>query len=144
MPGANNAPVNKMPEIRAGDTVVVLNGKDAGKRGKVEKILRNPSGRQKSKSGWKPASIRPVSVLVAGLNMAKKHQKPRQRMNQSSRMPAIQQGGIMDVPQPIDISNVMIVCPHCDRVSRIGHETLGTGQRVRVCKHCGDQLEAAE
>ncbi len=144
MPAAQNAPSNKTPEIRAGDTVVVLTGKDAGKRGKVDKILRNPMGRQKTRTGWRAASVRPLSVLISGLNIAKKHQKPRQRLNQSSRMPAIQQGGIMDVPQPIDISNVMIVCPHCDRVTRVGHETLATGERVRVCKHCGDQLESVQ
>ena len=140
MPVAKNAPSNKMPEIRKGDTVVVLHGKDAGKRGKVDKILRNSVASQKTRMGWRQASSRPMSVLISGLNIAKKHQKPRQRMNQSRNMPAIQQGGIIDVPQPFDISNVEIVCPHCDRVTRVGHETLASGERVRVCKRTGAEL----
>ncbi len=142
MPSAQNAPSNKLPEVRAGDTVVVLTGKDAGKRGKVEKVLRNPMAKVKTSSAWRSISSRPVSVVVIGLNVAKRHQKPRRSMSQSDRMPQVQSGGIVDKPLPIDISNVMIVCPHCDRVTRVKHETLGTGQRVRVCRHCGEQLEA--
>ncbi len=142
MPVAQNAPSNKMPEIRKGDTVVVLHGKDAGKRGKVEKVLRNPMSRQRTKAGWKPQTSRAVAVLVAGLNMAKRHTKPSRRQSQSGNAPQIQQGGILDKPMPIDMSNVMIVCPHCERVTRVKHETLASGQRVRVCRYCNQQLEA--
>ena len=131
-------PVNKVPEIRTGDTVVVLHGKDAGKRGKVDRVLRMPAAT--GKSGWRSASSRPLSVVIAGVNIAKRHTKPRQKM-QNDRAPQMQQGGIVDKPMPSDVSNVMIVCPRCDRVTRVQHERLGSGQSVRVCGHCREQLE---
>jgi large subunit ribosomal protein L24 len=131
----------KVPEIRKGDTVVLLRGKDAGKRGVVDRVLRNPVTMQKTRSGWKPASSRPLSVVVSGLNIAKKHTKPRMRSGQSDRVPQAQQGGILDVAQPIAIGNVMLVCPHCEKPTRIAHAVLESGQRVRVCHHCGEQLE---
>ena len=131
-------PVNKVPEIRTGDTVVVLHGKDAGKRGKVDRVLRMPTAT--GKSGWRSASSRPLSVVIAGVNIAKRHTKPRQKM-QNDRAPQMQQGGIVDKPMPIDASNVMIVCPHCDRVTRVKHDRLGSGQSARVCGHCHEQLE---
>ena len=62
-------------------------------------------------------------------------------MSQNTQ-PQVQQGGIVDKPMPIDASNVMIVCPRCDRVTRVKHERLGSGQSVRVCGHCREQLEA--
>jgi large subunit ribosomal protein L24 len=140
MASAKNAPANKVPEIRTGDTVVVMHGKDAGKRGKVERVLRNPSGRTPTKAGWKRVATRPVSVIISGINIAKRHTKPRQTM-QNDRAPQMQQGGIVDKPMPIDVSNVMIVCPRCERVTRIKHQTLSTGKSTRVCGHCNEQLE---
>ena len=56
-------------------------------------------------------------------------------------MPKIQQGGILDIAQPLPAGKVMLVCPKCDRPTRIGHQTLENGRRVRVCKHCGEALE---
>ncbi|MGZ6339223.1 MAG: 50S ribosomal protein L24 [Candidatus Limnocylindrales bacterium] len=132
---------SKIPEIRKGDTVVVLHGKDAGKRGLVERVTRNPQAEGGRSTVWRGASSRPVSVVVAGLNIAKRHQKPRPRSGQSDRVPQVQQGGIIDVAQPLDISNVMVVCPSCERPTRVKHVTLESGQRVRVCRHCGEQLE---
>jgi large subunit ribosomal protein L24 len=131
---------NKVPEIRTGDTVVVLHGKDAGKRGKIERVLRNPNGEAKG-GFWRGASSRPLSVVISGVNIAKRHTKPRQKM-QNDRAPQMQQGGIVEKPMPLDVSNVMIVCPRCDRVTRVKHERLGSGQSVRVCGHCREQLEA--
>jgi large subunit ribosomal protein L24 len=58
-------------------------------------------------------------------------------------MPKIQQGGIMDIALPMDVSKVMLVCPKCDRPTRVGHTTLDDGRRIRVCKHCGEALEAS-
>ncbi len=142
MPSDPYAPSNKIPEIRAGDTVVVLTGKDAGKRGKVDKVVRNPATREKRKLGWRRVSARGEAVVIGGLNIVKRHQKARMRSGGGRTAQQVQQGGIIDVPAPIDISNVMIVCPHCDRVTRVKHETLGTGQRVRLCRHCNEQLEA--
>lgn len=132
---------NKVPEIRRGDTVVVLHGKDAGKRGKVDRVIRNPQGEKPKTGYWRKASTRTLSVVISGLNMAKRHTKPRQRMNQNQQQP-MQAGGILDKPMPVDASNVMVVCPRCDRVTRVKHTRLSTGQSVRVCGHCGEQLEA--
>jgi large subunit ribosomal protein L24 len=131
---------NKVPEIRTGDTVVVLHGKDAGKRGKVDRVLRNPVSKEKTKAGWRTISSRPLSVVISGVNIAKRHQKPRPSMSQNTQA-KVQQGGIVDKPMPIDASNVMLVCPRCDRVTRVKHERLGSGQSVRVCSHCREQLE---
>jgi large subunit ribosomal protein L24 len=82
-------------------------------------------------------------VVISGVNIAKRHTKPRQKM-QNDRAPQMQQGGIVDKPMPIDASNVMLVCPRCDRVTRVKHERLGSGQSVRVCGHCREQLEPGE
>jgi len=141
MAPSRNAPANKVPEIRTGDTVVVLHGKDAGKRGKVEKVLRNMGSKHKAAGAWRGASSRPLAILISGVNLAKRHQKARPHMSQNTQSMA-QQGGIVDKPMPIDVSNVMIVCPRCDRVTRVKHERLGSGQSVRVCGHCREQLEA--
>jgi large subunit ribosomal protein L24 len=134
-----NAPSNKVPEIRTGDTVVVLHGKDAGKRGKVERVLRNPIGERPVKSIWKRTASHPVSVVISGINIAKRHTRARQKSG--DRGPQIQQGGIVDKPMPIPASNVMIVCPRCDQVTRVKHTTLSTGKSARVCGHCNEQLE---
>jgi large subunit ribosomal protein L24 len=56
-------------------------------------------------------------------------------------MPKVQAGGIMDIAQPLPIGKVMLVCPSCHKPTRIGHSTLETGRRVRVCGHCAQQLE---
>jgi large subunit ribosomal protein L24 len=141
MPQIKSATPTKVPEIRTGDTVVVLHGKDAGKRGKVERVIRNPNAGNKGAGFWRGVSGRPLSIMISGVNIAKKHQKPKPRMSQNTQSQA-QQGGIVDKPMPIDVSNVMIVCPRCDRVTRVKHERLGSGQSVRVCGHCREQLEA--
>lgn len=106
--------------VRKGDTVLVLAGKDRGKRGTVERVERTKRG---------------LGVVVPGINMAKRHQRARQRT---------QQGGILDLPVPIHISNVQVVCPRCGKPTRIAHQLLEAGgktRRVRVCKHCGEQIE---
>jgi large subunit ribosomal protein L24 len=105
--------------VRKGDTVLVLAGKDRGKRGTVERVERTKRG---------------LGVVVPGLNMAKRHQRPRTRT---------QQAGILDIPVPIHVSNVQVVCPRCGKPTRIGHQQLENGNRVRVCKHCGEQIEGA-
>jgi large subunit ribosomal protein L24 len=131
----------KVPEIRKGDTVVVLAGKDAGKTGKVDRVIRRepaPGGRSMYRRG---STAGGVTVVVEGLNIAKRHTKPRQTSSSTDRMPKIQQGGIMDIAQPMPIGKVMVVCGSCHKPTRIGHQTLETGRRVRVCRHCGQQLE---
>jgi large subunit ribosomal protein L24 len=108
-----------MASIRKGDTVLVLAGKDRGKRGTVERLERTKRG---------PA------VVIPGINMAKKHKRAASQT---------QSGGILDIPMPLDVSNVQVVCPHCDKPTRVNHRHLeGEAHRpVRVCKHCGEQLE---
>lgn len=105
--------------VRRGDTVLVLAGKDRGKRGTVERV-------QKIKRGY--------GVVVPGVNMAKRHQRPRN---------PTQQAGIIDLPVPIHISNVQVVCPRCNKPTRVGHQELEGGRRVRVCKQCGEQIEVS-
>jgi large subunit ribosomal protein L24 len=139
--------VTKVPEIRRGDTVVVLTGKDAGKRGTVERIVTNQQGAKKTRtkygSSWSAMSpLATTSVVVEGINIAKRHTKPRQSTNTRDATPKITQGGILDLAQPLAIGKVMVVCNHCDKPTRIAHRMLDNGRRVRVCKHCGEQLEA--
>ncbi|HET9851309.1 MAG TPA: 50S ribosomal protein L24 [Candidatus Limnocylindrales bacterium] len=143
----------RVPEIRKGDTVLVLSGKDAGKRGVVERVLTNlgasqrmtasgtDSGRHARRGYWKPTSSRPVSVVVEGLNIAKRHTKPRQSQGRTDRAPKVQQGGILDIAKPMDVSKVMLVCPSCKEPTRIRHTVLEDGRRVRVCSNCGKAIE---
>jgi large subunit ribosomal protein L24 len=147
MPTQAQRRVTKVPEIRRGDTVVVLTGKDAGKRGTVERIVTNQQGAKKTRTkyGAAWAAMSPLSttaVVVEGVNIAKRHTKPRQSSNTNDRTPRVTQGGILDLAQPLAIGKVMLVCNHCDKPTRIAHRTLDNGRRVRVCKHCGEQLEA--
>jgi large subunit ribosomal protein L24 len=117
-------------KVKKGDTVQILTGKDRGKRGRV--IEARPSERR---------------VIVENLNVAKRHTKPRP-IRDSSRMGGAQvlRGGIMDMPAPIPVSNVMIVCPVCSNPTRVGmaeKEAKGGTIHVRVCKRegCGEELD---
>jgi large subunit ribosomal protein L24 len=133
----------KVPEIRKGDTVVVLAGKDAGKRGKVERVIRLDPSPSPLRSGYRRTSAKGgVSVIVEGLNIARKHTKPRQRSQGGpGSMPTVDPGGVLDRAMPLPISRVMVVCNHCDRPTRVRHRTLDNGARVRACGHCGEPLE---
>jgi large subunit ribosomal protein L24 len=132
----------KVPEIRKGDTVVVLAGKDAGKRGTVERVIRRQAAPSSARSVFRRgSSAGGVSVVVEGLNIAKRHTKPRQSAGTNDRVPKMQQGGILDIAQPIPVSKVMLVCTNCGKPTRLAHATLDTGRRVRICRHCGEQLE---
>ena len=103
-------------QIRSKDTVVVITGKDKGTKGKV--VTAAP------KTG---------KVVVEGVAIATKHQKPRQ-----AGMP----GGIVKAEAAIDASNVMLVCPKCKKGVRVGMNVLENGTKVRVCKKCGATIEA--
>jgi large subunit ribosomal protein L24 len=132
----------KVPEIRKGDTVVVLAGKDAGKRGTVERVVRQAAAPRGGRSVFRRgSSAGGVKVVIEGINIAKRHTKPRQTSSSTDRMPKVQQGGILEIAQPVPIGKVMIVCSSCDKPTRIAHTTLDNGRRVRVCRHCGEQLE---
>ena len=132
----------KVPEIRKGDTVVVLAGKDAGKRGKVERVIRQAAAPRAGRSIFRRgSSVGGVRIVVEGINIAKRHTKPRQTSSATDRTPKMQQGGILEIAQPMPVGKVMVVCTSCDRPTRIAHATLDNGRRVRVCRHCGEQLE---
>ena len=133
----------KVPEIRKGDTVVVLTGKDAGKRGKVERVIRRDASPSPVRSGYRRVSLKGGAyVVVEGLNIARKHTKPRQRSQGGpGSMPTVDPGGILDRAMPLPASRVMVVCGHCDRPTRVGHRLLDNGSRVRTCRHCGEPLE---
>lgn len=102
-----------MPHVKKNDTVVVLSGKDKDKRGKV--------------LGVEPKRNK---VLVDGVNVVHRHTKPRP--------PRFPQGGIIEKTMPIDLSNVMLVCPKCDKPTRISIKVDTAGRRTRVCKHCNE------
>lgn len=101
--------------IRKGDTVTVITGKDSGKKGKVLRVL--------------PADNR---VVVEGINKAKKHQRPSR---------SLPQGGILQIETPLDASNVMLLCNKCNKPTRGAKKMLDNGQKARVCKKCGEVLE---
>jgi large subunit ribosomal protein L24 len=116
--------------IKKGDLVQVLAGKDRGKQGRV--LEARPRDR---------------SVIVENLNTAKRHTKPRP-VRDTSRMggASIIPGGIVEKPMPLDVSNVMIVCPTCNQATRVGvivKELKGETVRVRVCKRagCGQEID---
>ena len=116
--------------IKKGDLVQVLAGKDRGKQGRV--LEARPRDRR---------------VIVENLNTAKRHTKPRP-IRDSTRMGGanIIPGGIIDKPMPLDVSNVMIVCPTCRQPTRVGikvKELKGETLRVRVCKRdgCGQEID---
>jgi large subunit ribosomal protein L24 len=118
-------------KIRKGDLVQVLSGKDRGKQGRI--IEADP---------------RKGRVMVENLNLVKKHRKPRP-LKDSSRMgqTQIQPGGVIELTAPLPVSSVMVVCPTCNRPSRIGYEfredEKGRRIKVRVCKRadCGEVLD---
>jgi len=119
-------------DIRKGDSVLVLTGKDAGKRGTVERVVRaGPEGRG--------VSLRGATVIVQGVNMALRHTKPRPRQGRTERSPRIQQGGIVEKPMPIQVSNVMVICPECGQPTRVRHGRVGADS-VRLCARCGSPL----
>lgn len=97
-------------KIQKGDTVQMLLGKDHGRSGQVEKVL--------SKKG---------QVLVAGINTVKRH---------VGKKATGMEGGIIDIIKPVNISNVVLICPNCQKPTRVGFKKEGD-EKVRVCKKCG-------
>jgi len=101
--------------FRREDTVQIIAGKDKGKRGKVQRVL--------------PKDDR---VVVEGVNMIKGHIRAR---------PNVRQAGIVQQEGPFHISNVMLVCTHCDRAVRVGHMFLENNKKVRVCTSCREVID---
>ena len=135
----------RVPDIRKGDQVLVLSGKEAGKKGTVEHVVRNRQSFKKHVakygSNWRRISpLADVAVVIEGMNIAKRNTKPRPKAGKTNAQPRIQQGGILEVPQPILASKVMIVCPHCTQPTRVKHGIAGDGRSVRLCANCGESL----
>ena len=99
-------------KLRKGDTVIVISGKDKGKEGTVSHVM--------------PTSNK---VIVDGINVAKKHQKPRK---------ANEQGGVIDRDMPIEASNVMLV--HKGKPTRVGFKVKADGTKVRIAKTTGEEI----
>lgn len=106
---------NNKLHVKKDDTVIVITGKDKGKKGRI--IAAYP---------------RENRVLVEGVNMVKKHSKPSQQNPQ---------GGILDQEAPIHVSNVMLVDPKTNKPTRVGYKVLENGQKVRVAKKSGEVID---
>ncbi len=107
--------MNKL-HVKTGDTVVVLSGKEKGKKGKILQV--SPKERK---------------VIIEGVNMCTKHVKPRRQG---------EAGGIVKAEAAMYACKVMPVCPKCGKPTRIGHKILEDGSKVRVCKNanCGEEF----
>jgi large subunit ribosomal protein L24 len=117
-------PVRRLLDLRNGDTVIVIAGKDRGKRGVVDRTLPGAG-----------------KIVVKGVNLHKKHSRAGAQRTSSGSTSSVMQGGIIDFEAPFSYSNVMLVCPSCDRPTRVGHKVLPDGNRGRVCVHCGAVTE---
>ena len=137
----HHAAARRCPRSARATPCVILAGKDAGKRGKVDRIIRREPAGARPSQYRRGTSKGGVGVVVEGLNIAKRHTKPSQSASANDRMPKVQAGGIMDIAQPVPIGRVMVVCGSCHNPTRIKHAVLDTGRRVRVCGNCGEQLE---
>lgn len=107
--------MNKL-HVKTGDTVVVLSGKEKGKKGKILQV-----------------STKERKVIIEGVNMCTKHVKPRRQG---------EAGGIVKAEAAMYACKVMPVCPKCGKPTRIGHKILEDGSKVRVCKNanCGEEF----
>jgi large subunit ribosomal protein L24 len=101
--------------IRKNDTVLVIAGKDRGKKGKVRKALPTDG-----------------KLIVEGVNMIKRHSKARG---------AARQAGIIELEAPLDASNVMLICNKCNKPARVGVRFLGDGKKARICRSCNEVID---
>ncbi len=100
--------------LKKGDTVVVLSGKDKGKQGKIIQALPKKA-----------------QVVVEDVNKVKRHTKP------SLKAP---QGGIIQKEMPLNVCKVQLICPACNKPTRVAHK-LVDGKNLRACKHCGEVIQ---
>ncbi len=100
-------------KIKKGDKVKIIAGKDKGKEGTVEKIYINQS-----------------SVFITNANIYKKHIKKNEKMPQ---------GGVVELPRPVAVSKIMLICPKCKKATRVGIE-VNKNKKSRVCKKCKSTL----
>jgi large subunit ribosomal protein L24 len=102
-------------KIRKNDTVLVITGKDKGKKGKVRKSLPKED-----------------KVIIEGLNMIKRHSKTKGQARQA---------GIIELEAPLKVSKVMIICNKCAKPARIGYRILEDGKKARICRACAEVIE---
>ena len=102
-------------KVHREDTVMVLTGKDKGKKGRVIRVFPQQE-----------------KVLVEKVNMAKRHTRPTQQLPQ---------GGIIEKEMPLHVSNVQFICPKCGKSTRVAHKILASGQKNRACKKCGEIMD---
>jgi len=102
-------------KIRKNDTVVVIAGKDRGKKGKV-----------------RFAYPKEEKILVEGINFIKRHTRAVRQ---------VRQAGIIEREAPIHVSNVMLLCSRCNRPTRVGFHFLEDGRKVRICRSCGEVID---
>jgi large subunit ribosomal protein L24 len=102
-------------KIRKNDTVLVIAGKDRGKKGKVRKALPKKD-----------------KVIVEGVNMIKRHSRAKGQARQA---------GIIELEAPLDISNVILLCNKCNKPARIGFSFLKDGRKARICRSCGEVID---
>ena len=98
-------------KIRKKDSVLVIAGKDRGKKGKVLNVV-----------------TKRTAALVEGINFVKRHTRPNPQKNIK--------GGIVEKESPIHLSNLMLICPECQKAARVGHRLLEDGRKVRICRAC--------
>lgn len=105
----------KKLKIKKGDKVKVITGKDVGKEGEVEKVLRREN-----------------KIVVTGINLLKKHVKKRREGEAA---------GIVTITAPIRVSNVMFICSKCNKPTRVGYKLKKSGGKVRICRRCGQEID---
>lgn len=102
-------------KIRKNDMVLVIAGKDKGKKGKVRQALPKKD-----------------MVFVEGVNMVKRHSRARR---------AARQAGIIELEAPIHVSNVMLICSKCNKPTRVGYRFLADGRKARICRVCYEVID---
>ena len=102
--------------IRKNDPVLVIAGKDRGRRGKVLRIVTKKNG-----------------AIVEGIHLIKRHTKPNPQKNVK--------GGIVEKEAAVHISNLMVVCAACDKPTRVGYRRTDDGRKVRMCRKCNGEID---
>ena len=102
-------------KIRKNDTVLIIAGKDRGKKGKIRRALP-----------------REDKVIVEGANMIKRHSKTQGQTRQA---------GIIELEAPLDVSKVMLICNKCNNPARVGFRFLEDGKKARICHACGEVVD---
>jgi len=100
-------------KIKKGDTVLIISGKDRGKKAKVLEVFPRQN-----------------KIIVDGVNIVKKHRRPRKEK---------EKGQIIEVSKPVNVSNVKLVCPKCSQPTRLGYR-LTEKEKYRICKKCGQEI----